>query len=585
MSAGRRRSSIYSRRAVVAGLAAGWASVPCFAGERVSGASFAGRSAVLAPHGAAATASPLATQAAIASLRSGGSAADAAIAAAAVLAVVEPMMSGPGGDLFALVWDPRIGSVQALSSAGAAPAALDRARVLATGAKLMPSQGALSITVPGAVAGWQALLHRFGRRPLSDCLATAIAYARDGVPLSRQIAFDWQSVEWFKAGPGVLGSFDELKRVFLPEGTAPRQGTRFINPDLANSLSEIASDGWSAFIDGRIGRSIERTTSAAGALITRADMQAHKASWGPTIYTDYRGYRVHQVPLPGQGLATLQILNLLSGFDIAGLGFGTAASARLLIEAIRVVYEDRARLYADPDRAAVDASSLLSAAHMAERRNAMRLDSRVGPPPRIATQAIEQGDTTMIVTADTQGQMVALITSVSGPFGSGIVAPGTGFPLQNCASAFALDPAHANALMPGKRPFHTIIPGFVTRDDKPWLAFGVMGGAIQPQGHAQVLTNIIDHGLDVQEAGDAPRLRLVGGSEPNGGESSYLVRLERDWAPDVATSLRAAGYRVAVGVDGPDVRFGGYQAIRRDASTGWWQAASEMRGDGIASGF
>jgi gamma-glutamyltranspeptidase / glutathione hydrolase len=557
---------------------------PVFAGDRVAGASFASRSAVLAPHAAAATAHPLATQAAIDVLHDGGSAADAAITAAAVLAVVEPMMSGPGGDLFAIVWNPATRKVEALSSAGAAPAALTRDAVMARGAKLMPQYGGLSITVPGAVAGWEALHSRLGRLPFARLLAPAIDYAENGFPVSRQIAHDWQSISWFKSGAAVLGSFDELNRVFAPRGRVPKMGERFANPDLAQSLREISASGWAAFTKGRLGRAISDATSQIGSAITQSDFARHRATWGDTIHTRYRGHEVHQVPLPGQGLTTLQILNLLEQFDVAALGQGTTASARLMIEAVRVTYEDRARLYADPDFVSIDTATLLSKAYAKKRKDSMVLDGRIDGRASRAP-AIETGDTTMIVTADPQGQMVSLITSVSGPFGSGIVAPGTGFPLQNRAVGFALAADHPNVLMPGKRPFHTIIPGFVTKNGEPWLAFGVMGGAIQPQGQAQILVNMIDYGLDVQEAGDAPRFRLVGGAEPNGSAAPITVRLERGWRPEVAKALDAAGYHVEVGVNAPDVRFGGYQGIQRYPDTGYFAAGSEMRSDGGAAGF
>jgi gamma-glutamyltranspeptidase / glutathione hydrolase len=578
------RPNQIGRRTFALGAMAMAATSPAIAGERIAGAAFASRSAVLAPHAAAATAHPLATQAAIDTLHAGGSGADAAITAAAVLCVVEPMMSGPGGDLFALVWNPKTRKVEALSSAGAAPAALTRDAVLATGATLMPQYGGLSITVPAAVAGWVALHARLGRLPFARLLAPAIDYAENGFPVSRQIATDWASVGWLKADATVRGSFDELWRVFGSAGHTPKPGGRFANPDLARSLREIASNGWAAFTTGSIGRAIVQTTTSIGTAITATDFTRHRAAWSAPLQSRYRGYDVHQVPLPGQGLATLQILNLLEGYDIAALGQGSPAAARLMIEAVRVAYEDRARYYADPDFARVDTARLLSKSYAAERRGAMALGNAASPGG-LSTEAIEKGDTTMIVTADADGQMISLITSISGPFGSGIVVPGTGFALQNRAAGFALAPDHPNTLMPGKRPFHTIIPGFVTKHDRPWLAFGVMGGAIQPQGQAQILVNMIDHGLDVQEAGDAPRFRLVGGAEPNGATAPLLVRLERGWRPDVAGALRGAGYRVAIGVDAPDVRFGGYQGIQKDAGTGFLAAGSEMRSDGGAAGF
>ena len=519
-------------------------------------------------------------------MRRGGSAADGAISAAAVLAVVEPMMSGPGGDLFALVRDPRTGRLVGLASAGVAPAALSRASVMRHVEKKadMPTYGALSITVPGAVSGWVALHERFGRLPFATLLQPAIDLAHEGFPVGVQAAEDWRSLAWLRAGRGVLGDFGEAQRVFSADGATPRAGDIFRNRDLALALERIGRDGVEAIARGSIGAAIERATSSAGSPLTRDDLAAHRARWLDPISTRYRGYRVFQMPLPGQGLAVLQLLNLLEGFDLNRLGYGSADHAHLLAEAVRVVWRDRARLYADGPASESTMRGLVEKSYADAQRKMIDMANAgcgdAGPP------ALSVGDTSTLSVADADGLMINLITSVSGPFGSGIVPPGTGFVLQNRAAGFSLDPNHANALAPGRTPFHTIIPGFAERPDgAPWAAFAVMGGDMQPQGQVQILVNAIDFGMDLQEAGDAPRLRWTGGPQPNRRRATQpLLRLETGWGADVAADLRRRGHQVAVGIADPSVRFGGYQAVARGRSGGW-EAASEMRQDGAAGGF
>jgi gamma-glutamyltranspeptidase / glutathione hydrolase len=578
-----------ARRSLVFGLGAAacahFASIPAWAGDRVAGSPLASRSPVYAASGAVASSNALATQIGIAALRDGGSAVDAAIAVAAALAVFEPMMSGPGGDLFALIWDNRTGRLHGLESAGRAPRALGRSAVLGVdpGARAVPAHGWLSISLPGAVAGWAALHARFGRLPMARLLAPAIGYAQEGFPVGMQAASDWQSIGWIRPGKAVVGNLSPLRDTFAPGGAAPGSGTRFRNPDLARTMELVLDGGVDAFARGTPGRAIQRASTDAGQPIMIDELAGHAARWIDPISSRYRGVEIAQMPLPGQGLATLQLLALLERFDMGGLGLLSADHAHVLAEATRLVFVDRARLYAD-DAGPDLVDRLLSSDHIGRLQRAIDMN-RAGQADLSAAAAIREGDTHYLTTCDAGGQMVSLITSVSGPFGSGIVAPGTGFVLQNRASSFALSPDHPNALAPGRKPFHTIIPAFALREGRPWLAFGVMGGDMQPQGQAQLIVNMIDHGLDAQAAGDAPRLRLVGGPQPAGSTGDILIRLESGWGDAVARDLRRRGHRVAVGLPDPTVRYGGFQAIEFDIKTGIYAAASDMRQDGMAAGF
>lgn len=558
------------------------------AGDRIAGPAFATRSPVMARNGAAATAHPLATQVAIDVLKAGGSAVDAAIAANAALGVLEPTGNGIGGDLFALVYDPRTRQVYGFNGSGRAPMGMTLAERARREAALgrRPSFGSLTVTVPGTVDGWYQMNQRFGRLPMARLLEPAIAYARDGAPVAPVIAHYWgrnlaRLAE--RAASGEVEEFANARATYFRDGRAPRAGEVFANPDLARTLQTIATDGRDAFYSGSIARTMDSYFQRIGGPLRLADLAAHRGAWVEPVSVRYRGHTVWQIPPNSQGLATLQMLGILDRFDLAGAGFLTPQSLHLQIEAKRLAFADRARYFADPAFSPAPVAQLAGPAYLAQRAALIRPDRVMdmvmpGDPTSLATS-----DTTFLVTADRSGMMVALIQSNYRGMGSGLVADGLGFMFQNRGEAFALDPAHANVYAPGKRPFHTIIPGMVTRDGAGFLAFGVMGGSMQPQGQAQVLINILDYGMDVQSAGDAPRWRHEGGCEPEGDCSpgTGRVLLESGMPAATRAGLSALGWTVQAGDGG----FGGYQAILRDPVTGVYHAASESRTDGMAMGY
>jgi gamma-glutamyltranspeptidase/glutathione hydrolase len=542
--------------------------------DRPSGPLHKTRSAVLARHGMAATSQPLATAAAIKVLQQGGNAVDAAIAANAVLGVVEPMSCGIGGDLFAIVWDARSQKLYGLNASGRAPYSATREAFAARGLKEIPTYGPLSWSVPGCVDGWEELRRRFGSRPLAELLAPAIAYAEEGFPVSEIIADDWH-----KAAPE-LAPIPTSAACFLPGGVAPYTGAIFRNPDLARSLRTIAQGGRDAFYRGAIAQAIVAYSEQAGGLFSLRDFTEHTSTWVEPVTTNYRGYDVWELPPNGQGIAVLQMLNLLEPYDLRSMGPQSAQALHLLIEAKKLAYEDRARYYHDPDFGTVPVARLISKEYAAARRPLIDPE-RANPRPEPGSPG--EADTIYLTVVDKDFNAVSLIQSNFMGFGSYHVPGNLGFPLQNRGCLFALDPHHANRLEPHKRPFHTIIPGFVTRGGKPWLSFGLMGGDMQAQGHAQVLTNMIDFGMDVQEAGDAPRFRHYGSSEPTGTRAvdGGTVVLESGIGPEVRRALEARGHHLA------EVRggYGGYQAIRIDTERGVLIGGSDPRKDGAAIGY
>jgi gamma-glutamyltranspeptidase/glutathione hydrolase len=551
-------------------------SASASAADRPEGELFATRSVVHARRGMVAAAHPLAAGIGVEVLRRGGSAVDAAIAVNAALGFLEPVACGIGGDLFALVWDAPSGRLHGLNASGRAPAALtaDRVSPAADGTIALHSPAAW--TVPGAVDGWFALHARFGRLPMAELLAPAIRAAEEGEPVPQVIAAAWgRAARTFADGPGFAA-------VFLPHGRAPREGEIFRNPALARAYRALADRGRSAFYDGPIAESIVAFSRAHGGYFTADDLARHASTWVEPISTVYRGVTVHELPPSGQGLAVLQMLNILERFDLAAMGRESVELWHTMIEAKKLAYEDRARFYADPEFAEVPVAALLSKDYAAERarlidprRAALRLDAG---SPRLA-----DGDTTFLVTADAAGSMVALIQSNYTGFGSGHAIEAWGFGLQNRGALFSLDPDSPNRLEPGKRPFHTIIPALAMRDGKPWLAFGVMGGDMQPQGHVQILVNLIDFGMNLQEAGDAPRFYHTGSSEPTGTvmERGGLLSLERGVPDLVRRELARRGHQLGESIGG----FGGYQAIARDPESGVLSGASESRKDGCALGY
>ncbi len=542
--------------------------------DRPSGPPTKTRSAVLARHGMAATSHPLATATAVRVLQEGGNAIDAAIAANAVLGVVEPMSCGIGGDLFAIVWDAKTGKLHGLNASGRAPKAATIAHFRGRGLSAVPTKGPLSWSVPGCVDGWAVLHDRFGKKTFAEVLAPAIAYAEEGFPVSEIIAGDWN------AAAHELAAVPSSAACFLPEGRAPKTGEVFKNQGLARSLGWIAQGGRDAFYQGPLAASIVEYSRQVGGLFTRDDFREHTSSWVDPVSVNYRGYDVWELPPNTQGIAALQMLNVLEGYDLKKLGRGSAELLHRMIEAKKLAYEDRAWFYTDPDFFKVPLKGLLSKEYAAERRALIdpamaRRDIRRGNPA--------EADTIYLTVVDGDLNAVSLIQSNFHGFGSFHVPEGLGFPLQNRGCLFALDEEHPNKLEPGKRPFHTIIPAFVTKDGRPWLSFGLMGGDMQAQGHVQVLVDMIDFGLDAQEAGDAPRWRHFGSSEPTGLKAADggTVALESGFGPDVEAALRAKGHHLG---RSPGA-FGGYQAIRIDGEKKVLIGGSDPRKDGCAMGF
>jgi len=548
-----------------------------FAGDRPAGRSFATRSEVIARHGMAATSQPLATLTAIEILKAGGSAVDAAIAANAMLALTEPTGCGIGGDLFAIVWDGKEGRLHGLNASGRSPAGLSRDEFVRRGLTKIPSLGVLPISVPGCVDGWFELHAKFGKLPFSRLMEPAVRYAREGFAVTEIIAAGWKGGETvFRDQPGFAD-------VFLIDGKAPRKGDLFRNPALANTLERLAERGRDEFYRGETATVIAGFVQQHGGFLSSADLAAHRSEWIQPVSVNYRGYDVWELPPNGQGIAALQMLNLLEPWDLRGAGFGSRLHAHLFVEAKKLAFEDRARLYADPGFARVPVERLISKEYAVERSRLMNAERVALSHPPGLPHAVEEGDTIYLTVADSERNMVSLIQSNYRGFGSGVCPTGLGFSLQDRGEMFDLQPGRMNSYAPGKRPFHTIIPAFVTKGGRPFLSFGVMGGATQPQGHVQILVNIIDFGMNIQEAGDAPRILHSGSSEPTGETMTDggTVALESGFPEILTEQLRKSGHvlRSARG------EFGGYQGIQYDAERDVYLGASESRKDGMAAGY
>lgn len=557
-------------------LAAALALALAAPGDRITGRAFASRSEVIARHGMACTSQPLATQAALLVLRKGGSAVDAAIAANAVQALVEPVCCGPGGDLFAIVWDEKSHKLAGYNGSGRSPAALTLEEFQKRGLKHVPATGPLPVSVPGCVDGWFALHERFGKLPMSEVLAPAIAYAREGAPIEELVAYYWER------NAKLLAQFPHFSEVYQPGGKTPATGESFANPELAATLEKLAQGGRDVFYKGEIARAIDHYMKANGGFLAYEDLAAHQGEWVEPLSVDYRGFEVWELPPNGQGIAVLQMLRLLEGYDLKSMGWDSAQWVHTFVEAKKLVFEDRARFYADPQFAKLPVKQLLSKEYAAERRKLLD-PARAAKKVPAGSPVLEQGDTIYLCTADDAGNMVSLIQSNYRGMGSGMTPDGCGFVLQDRGELFDLEAGRANSYAPKKRPFHTIIPGFVTKDGEAWEAFGVMGGATQPQGQVQVLVNQIDFGMNTQEAGDAPRILHEGSSEPTGETMSDggKVSLESGWGWEVARELLRKGH--VVGWNNGD--YGGYQAIRVDHKTHTYFGASESRKDGQAAGY
>jgi gamma-glutamyltranspeptidase/glutathione hydrolase len=554
--------------------------------DRITGKMFATRSEVLARHGMVCTSVPAATQVGLEILKRGGSAVDAAIAANATLGLMEPVSNGVGGDLFAIVYSAKENKLYGLNGSGRSPLGLSyeqmKAEVAKLNRKFIPPTGMLPISVPGTVDAWAELHKKFGKLKLAEDLEPAARYADEGFPVTELIAYYWSF------GPriykGLPGAFLETY-TFDGKGRTPAKGDIFKNPALAKTLRLIGEQGRDAFYKGEIADKIDAFMQANSGFLRKIDFEKHSSTWVDPVSTNYRGFDVFELPPNGQGIATLQILNILEGFDLRALGRNSPETLHAMIEAKKIAWADRAKFYADPAFAKIPLAELISKPYAAERRKLIdpnHAAKKVAP----GNPALNQGDTIYLCAADDEGNMVSLIQSNYRGMGSGIVVPGLGFMFQDRGELFSLEPGHANVYAPGKRPFHTIIPGFVMKDGKPWEAFGVMGGGMQPQGHVQVLTNQIDFGLNVQEAGDASRWQHEGDNEPTGEkmeEKGGYVELESGIPTETARELWKKGHEVRFDVGG----YGGYQAIKVEMHDGQrvYVGASESRKDGEAAGY
>lgn len=551
--------------------------------DRVTGKTYATRSEVIAQNGMVATSQPLASQIGLEILKNGGNAIDAAIAANAALGLMEPTGSGIGGDLFAIVWDAKSKKLYGLNASGRSPKALTLPKLKAELKRLhrttIPPYGMLPISVPGAVDGWFELHNKFGRLPMEKILAPAIDYAKNGFPVSELISYYWQkSVPRLSAQPG------SFRTTFTLNGEGPKKGQVFKNPELANTLTKIAEQGRDAFYRGDIAKAIDAFMKKNGGYIRYQDLAEHHSTWVEPVSTNYRGYDVFELPPNGQGIAALQMLNILERHDLSSMGFLSEQSLHLMVEAKKLVFEDRAKYYADMSFYKVPLMGLLSKEYAKTRDElitsvaAKRVDA--GNP------AMYQGDTIYLTTADKDGNMVSLIQSNYRGMGSGVVVPGLGFVFQDRGQLFSLDETHANVYQPQKRPFHTIIPAFIMKDGKPFVSFGLMGGAMQPQGHVQIVTNLIDFGMGLQEAGDATRWQHFGSTEPTQAQGKTLtsggvLALESDIPYQTVRGLMQRGHKIQFDLGG----YGGYQAIMYDAKQHVYYGASESRKDGQAVGY
>ena len=546
------------------------------AADRPTGHRFATRSEVIARNGMAATSQPLATQIAIDILKKGGSAVDAAIAANAAQGLMEPTGNGIGGDLFAIVWDNKTKKLYGLNASGRSPATLTLEEFRKRNLEYIPPFGPLPVTVPGCVDGWFELHQRFGRLPMQEVLAPAIGYCHDGFPVTEVIAAGWSgSKKTFEKYPGFLTTY-------FPNGKGPRTGDVFKNPMLGKTLQKIADNGRDEFYRGSIARTIGDYMQRHGGFLTYEDLAAHRSEWVDPVSTNYRGYDVWEIPPNGQGIAALQMLNVLEGYDLKKAGFGSADHLHWFAEAKKLAFEDRARLYADMDFVDVPVNRLISKDYANERRKLIDDNRAAKQYDPGLPYTLEHGDTIFLTVADKDRNMVSLIQSNYRGFGSGMCPDELGFCLQDRGQLFDLKEGRFNTYAPKKRPFHTIIPSFITKDGAPYMSFGVMGGAVQPQGHTQIVINMIDFGMNTQEAGDAPRIVHHGSSEPTGQQMTDggNVALESGFGQKVRAELKRRGHKVTSGGS-----YGGYQAIRYDAKRGVYFGASESRKDGSAIGY
>ena len=543
--------------------------------DRVTGETFATRSEVLGQNGMVATSHPLATQIGLDILKQGGNAVDAAIAANAALGLMEPTGSGVGGDLFAIVWDGKTRKLYGLNASGRSPKSLTLAYFEKEGLLKIPSHGPLPVSVPGAVDGWFELHNKFGSKPMAELLAPAINYAEKGFPLTELIA-------WYMRGIPQLhdAGYANIKDTYIAQngGRLPDEGEIYKNPYLANTYRKIAAGGRDAFYKGDIAETISKFMKDQGGFLSKKDLAEHRSEWVEPVSINYRGFDVWELPPNGQGIAALQMLKLLEGYDFSKIPFGSAEHLHLFTEAKKVAFEDRAKYYADMDFAEVPVARLLADDYADQRRKLIG--------DRASTYKageISAGETIYLTVADKEGTMISLIQSNYRGMGSNMVPPKLGFMLQDRGELFSLKRGQANTYAPGKRPFHTIIPAFITKDGEPYISFGVMGGDFQPQGHTQIVMNLIDFGMNLQEAGDAPRWDHTGGNGPTGEipEGTGEVRLESGIPYKTVRGLMDRGHVIGTGRG----IYGGYQAIMWDAKNKVYHGASESRKDGQAAGY
>lgn len=543
--------------------------------DRVNGATFQTRSPVLAEHGMVCTSHPLASQIGLDILKQGGNAIDAAIAANAALGLMEPTGCGVGGDLFAIVWDAKTQKLYGLNGSGRSPKSMTLDTLKAMGLEKIPAYGPLPVSVPGAVDGWTSLHDKFGSMPLKKILAPAIGYAEEGFPVTELIGYYLSSIDRFSR----MG-YPNIKETYYDPngGERPKNGDRYRNPALADTYRAIAKKGREGFYEGEVAQTITSFIKEQGGFLSLEDLSSHHSQWVEPVSVNYRGYDVWELPPNGQGIAALQLLNILENKDFSEVRWGSEEHLHLFTEAKKRVFEDRAKYYADMDMAEVPVEALLSKEYAAENFNELK--------PYASTYdagEISAGETIYLTVADKDGNMISLIQSNYRGMGSGMVPPGLGFMLQDRGELFSLEEGFNNTYEPGKRPFHTIIPAFITKDGAPLMSFGVMGGDFQPQGHAQIVMNMVDYGMNVQEAGDAPRWDHSGGSSPVTGPSTDKgeVHVESGIPYETVRGLMGRGHKVgfARGI------YGGYQAIYRDPETGFYHGASESRKDGQAVGY
>ena len=546
------------------------------AADRPFGRTTSGRSAVLARNGMVATSQPLAAQAGLRILQKGGNAIDAAVATAATLAIVEPMMTGPGGDLFVLAYIAKEKKLVGLNASGFSPAAADIDFFKERNLEAIPVKGPYSVTVPGAVDGWATLLSEYGTMTLAEVLEPAIEYGENGFAISEIIAGAWNvplSADSIPQGATVV---DDFVRSYYLNGKRPEHGDVFVNKALAATFRQIAQDGRDAFYKGEVARKIVDHLNQLGWPITMDDMAYQHSDWVEPISTTYKGYRVFELPPNGQGMAALEMLNIIEGFDLQGLGHNSAEYLHRLIEAKKLAFADLDVWLADPEKTDLPTSKIISKDYGRKQRGRIDLAKAAAGFTTGINPSVERlkgtGDTVYLTTADKERNVVSFINSIFHAFGSGVVVPGTGVILQNRGALFSLDPEHPNRIEGRKRPYHTIIPGMVFKEGKPWLSFGVMGGAMQPQGHVQVLLNMIEFGMNVQDAGEAARFNHQAGLE---------VALESGIDPETAAKLARMGHQVVRTSGG----FGGYQAIQIDWDRGVLIGGTDPRKDGLVAGW